>query len=78
MAESLDIIEKELRNKKLGYVKKIDDLFKPYAQMTKEEIQRTINDPHYCSRKAEEYYKEIATIEKAEEELWWLRYHKKL
>ncbi len=73
MSEALDSIEKELSKKKLYYLKRIDNLFKPYAQMTKEEVQRSIDDPHYCSREAERCYKEIAKIEEMESNLFWLQ-----
>lgn len=72
MSESLCKIEKELRKKKIEYLRKIEDLFKPYAEMTEKEKQRLINDPHYSSRTAEAYYKEIAEIEKELEKIWWL------
>lgn len=65
-------LEEELRERKLKYAKKIDDLFKPYNQMTQAEIDRIIKDPYYSSRKAEEYFKEILEIERKERELFFI------
>jgi hypothetical protein len=66
-------LEEELAERRLKYFEKIDDLFKPYNEMTREEIERLIKDPHYSSRTAEEYLREIAEIDRKEEELFFLR-----
>ena len=78
MEKTLDLIEKELNDKKKMWQEKINNLGKPYAQMTKAERQRIIDDPHYETKKHQEYMQEIETLNKAEMELFFLRKRKKL
>ena len=78
MTKALDLIEKELNEKKKMWLEKINNLGKPYAQMTKAERQQIIDDPHFESHKHREYTQELEMLSKAKMELYFLRNRIKL